>query len=367
MSQAAYNVSRQWVEQKLRQTGFLLTGSVLRVQQKPAYQSFTATFFEVTIDYTSGSTGAGNGTCPQYAIIKVTEDASVGDGHSEMLFYEFLHEHSLDKNTVNSAKKIPKLAPDFYGGESDTTNNRTVLMMEKIGTDNTCIELDWREGVTPGFAEMLRVVTTLARIHSEFHQVTVPDRYGRSAYTRQKVEFLSNAVDIEALTHSLIEKAGDLITPEQQALLKGFNSCFVPRLKTYLDSAGPQTIIHDDAHFWNFKVPVAETEPVILLDWAGWNIDFGVYDLAYAIVTKMTPAFVIAHEDALKEAYRDFSLTNGIDYPAFQRDYEFALIRQLIKPMILSTYPNETETPWRDMIAPIFTAIKRNNCQSLLY
>ena len=88
---------------------------------------------------------------------------------------------------------------------------------------------------------------------------------------------------------------------------------FAPQMNAWWDSkdAPPYTIVHGDFRLDNMLwTPAGE---LVLLDWQIVQCGFGLYDVAYFIVTNLKVDDRRTHEDALLALWRDTMLAGGAD------------------------------------------------------
>lgn len=73
------------------------------------------------------------------------------------------------------------------------------------------------------------------------------------------------------------------------------------------------TIVHGDAHSWNFFLPRhGGSENVRLIDWEGWTIDTATDDLAYMMAMLWYPDRRRRLERPLLDLYHAALLDNGV-------------------------------------------------------
>jgi hypothetical protein len=73
-----------------------------------------------------------------------------------------------------------------------------------------------------------------------------------------------------------------------------------------------QTLVHGDAHFWNFLYPLdVEAHRTYLLDWQRYHISPGTKDLAYTIVLRY-PHRTLENERLLVRRYHEGLLRHGV-------------------------------------------------------
>ena len=97
------------------------------------------------------------------------------------------------------------------------------------------------------------------------------------------------------------------------------------------------TLVHGDAHFWNFLLPHnSDTDTARIIDWESWSVGLGTIDVAYMMALHWYPERRARLEQALLRRYHTQLLTYGVvgyDWDACWDDYRLAAVRNLFIPM----------------------------------
>jgi aminoglycoside/choline kinase family phosphotransferase len=101
-------------------------------------------------------------------------------------------------------------------------------------------------------------------------------------------------------------------------------------------AALPLTVVHGDAHPWNFLTPLTpDGERVYLLDWEGWSIEPGPHDLASLIALHLPTRERRELEESLVARYarrlRQWGVA-GCDDAVCWNDYRRAVARRVLSP-----------------------------------
>ena len=158
---------------------------------------------------------------------------------------------------------------------------------------------------------------------------------------------------------SLADSATTMRRQDEVAHLRGAFPEFVDALGDRLDSDGRRiyerllaalptfrnraaeplnlTLVHGDAHFWNFLYP---RDPAVqrtyMLDWQSYHPSLGVQDLAYTMVLRY-PHRTPAHERAVVRRYHERLAADGVADYGWDRcwdDYRRAATEQLLVPLL---------------------------------
>ncbi|WP_123023763.1 phosphotransferase [Mycolicibacterium stellerae] len=184
--------------------------------------------------------------------------------------------------------------PKSYGSAFDPMTGRYVLVLEDLAVE-ACEFPDTLHPLTQDQASL--VVELLARLHGTF--------WGRPpdwAYAASADKF--TALTQPLLKTSLRRLAGVAGVPVDKGRFIAENYAAVARL---IDEP-PHTVMHGDAHPGNVYFRNGEAG---LLDWQAVRRGHPGRELAYTLVTCMTPADRKAHQQDLLEVYRDVLAAAG--------------------------------------------------------
>src|SRR5205807_2679772 len=88
---------------------------------------------------------------------------------------------------------------------------------------------------------------------------------------------------------AFMDAFGDALTSEARRV---YGQVFGSSLQPWMRLTDPRalTIIHGDAHTWNFLFSRAGDGPAFLIDWQLWHVDLGARDLAFLIALHWYPS-----------------------------------------------------------------------------
>ena len=128
------------------------------------------------------------------------------------------------------------------------------------------------------------------------------------------------------------------------------------------------TLLHNDAHFWNFLYPVngAETQ-CVLFDWPLWRTGLAGMDLAYMIALHLYPEHRRRFEPVLLARYAAVLAEQGIDHDVsgVTEDYRLGILFQLLMPIMEYSW-NNPPMVWMPKIEKGFAACEELGCEELL-
>ena len=116
-----------------------------------------------------------------------------------------------------------------------------------------------------------------------------------------------------------------------ESVLSSGNQDWLPR-----HTKSGKTLLHGDAHFWNFLYPREKSaEHIRVIDWNSWDIGRATDDLAYMIGLHWYPERRKAYETELLRHYHHRLQENGISYQWNEMwwDYRLSIIMDLFIPV----------------------------------
>ena len=335
--------SIEWIEACLKSVN--INDRVTEIKQDPA-DSTTAQLSRLHITFPHSP--------PINAMLKIMHEPFFQDGCNEIRFYEEAHRNG-----------PPVLTPRYLGGTIEHSQQATALLIEELEGD--FLEYNWNERKEPDKNKLLRLVAALSQLHSATWGQEA--QWGRRRYSREIADTASAAVDFPTLLQRFIERSRGLVSSRAETALEGYILIFVDRFMAFLDSAPMMSMIHGDVHFGNLMIPRNQDLGVVMIDWANWSIDQPTDDLAHAIISQLPPSFSASHADEFIEFYLQRLRSAGINYPdeVFQRDLQFAIARQLIRPIIIAELvPGIDDIVWQEMLVNIFAGVDRFDVWPLL-
>lgn len=174
------------------------------------------------------------------------------------------------------------------------------------------------------------VIDALADVHSQFWE-----------HNQLRDEIGALAEDIPAFMAAeagkrfatFVDDLGDRLSARRRAALERILATF-PRYRP----SGPLTLVHGDAHWWNFLYPHdPPAHPLYLIDWAVWHVNSGASDLAYNIALQCYPERRARIEQPLVQRYHRRLLANGVQGYAWDRcweDYRRLVIDHCLWPVL---------------------------------
>lgn len=280
---------------------------------------------------------------PKSAVLKVSHP---GFGGPELPFYE------------NIAKRLKSpVLPQFFAGGVDKPTGRTWLLIEDLSGSH---QRPSEAPLPPTFDRCGHIVEALAQFHaigwSDGHEVP---GMGATLWSRlRSSEWLAEACD------RLFAQAGDALDDRTRAIYSRFlseQSALILRAESFQH----RTLVHGDAHVWNWMIPRDGDAGVPkLIDWDGWHVGTGVWDLAYMMALQWDRGVRQRFEPPLLDRYHAALIASGAtDYSrrALQEDYKLAVLLHLRTP-IARFARNMSAYVWWPQITRVSHAVEDLDC-----
>ena len=166
---------------------------------------------------------------------------------------------------------------------------------------------------------------------------------------------------------AFMDSFGDGLTAEARHIYERvFSSSLKPWLR--LTDSRALTIIHGDAHTWNFLFPRSGSGAAYLIDWQLWHVDTGARDLAYFMALHWYPGRRRELELPMLRRYHEALVAHGIANYTFDDlwlDYRRCVVRNLTIPIILSSRGMKPEAWWHRLECAL-SAYNDLECDELL-
>jgi hypothetical protein len=300
----------------LRSSGTLPHGDVIEVRVELEVKTFISTLVFVTATYSPDAPG----DLPCRLVVKSPlNPPSVGEGFSELQFYRLLA----------PALGAPSLVRCYAAVEDGDDDAGTLVLEDVRATHN---HPPWP--IPPSRNQCEAAVDTLARVHAQWWESPT---LGTAIGQPHTTESLTSMVHgIAAQLPAFIDAFGNALTADARDVLE---RVFSSSLKPWLRLTDPRalTIIHGDAHTWNFLFPQSGEGPALLIDWQLWHVDIGARELAFLIALHWYQSRRRELERMLINYYHDRLLEYGVQNYSVDDlwlDYRRCCVRNLTIPIL---------------------------------
>jgi len=220
--------------------------------------------------------------------------------------------------------------------------------------------------LSPSLDHCLQAVACLARNHA----VNWGKALGKIREESLDGRSLVNAFDsVKRSAPSFFDFLGDRLTTPRRVQYEKLLEKFPALLKQRMKEESSLTLMHGDAHYWNFMFPRNDNQQqALLLDWSEWEIGIGCYDLAFMIACFWYPDRRQRHEAAILNQYHKVLLENGVSSYSRQEcdfDYRLGIMRNLILPIYMWNN-NMPASIWLPRMELSFFAFEDLGCDLLL-
>jgi hypothetical protein len=125
-----------------------------------------------------------------------------------------------------------------------------------------------------------RVLDALIKVHASWWEApTLGSTIGK-AHTHEDLTEMVHGIAVHV--PAFFDFCGDRLNGNSRQV---YENVFGSSLKPWLRLLDPRalTVIHGDAHAWNFLLPESGSGPAFLIDWQLWHIDAGARELAFLL------------------------------------------------------------------------------------
>ena len=257
-----------------------------------------------------------------------------------------------------SARLVPRCFEAVWEGEAKTWH----LLLEDL-TDSHFVATKWP--LPPTLEQCRRIVHALARFHAAWWDdprlgVSIGrwlDADGMRTYLQRFAE------RYEAFTTQL----GERLSGERRDLYERFLDA-APRLLARYHSHRNLSVVHGDAHVWNFLLPRDGGNDIRLFDWDAWRLGVASNDLAYMMALHWHPERRRRMEQPLLDHYHAALSAHGVrgyDRSALDDDYRFSTLWQLMTP-VWQAAADLPPVIWWNHLERIMMAVDDLGCVDLL-
>ena len=335
----------------LRQCGVLGDGVVRNVAVESSRATLLSRIIRLRLEYD----GDAEQDAPRSVIYKTglpgRSDGSWTAGRQEVAFY-----------TQVAAAMSERLVPRCFDASWDADTNAWHLLLEDL-TDSHVGATTWP--LPPTTDQCEKILQTLARIHAQWWDnsrlgVSIGTWLDHGAINQYLQRFTDR---FERFTNRL----GDRLPRERRDLYEQFIDA-APHLLARYHSHRNMSVVHGDAHVWNFFLPRDDGDDVRLFDWDAWRVGVAANDLAYMMATHWYPDRRRRMERPLLDHYHTALVAHGVrgyDRRALDDDYRLSVLWQLMTPV----WQSAIDIPpviWWSHLERILLAIDDLGCRELL-
>jgi hypothetical protein len=335
----------QHLTDALRRCGVLGDGRVREVAVESSHPTLLSRITRLRLSY-DGAEGAPGTLILKTELPGRAEGLSDG-GRREVAFY------------TKVAAAMPQLVPRCFEAVSDPETKAWHLLLEDLSESHRIATI-WP--LPPTTEQCERILHALARAHAAWWDhpdlgVSVGAWPDPNQYLKQLADHLTAFGD----------RLGDRLPRERRDLYARFFDA-MPRLLPRVTSRRNLTVIHGDAHVWNYFLPRDGGGDVRLFDWDVWRIDVATSDLAYMMATHWYPERRRRLERPMLDHYHATLAAHGVrdyDRRALDDDYRLSVLWQLTIPLWQWSF-DLPPMIWWSHLERICLAVDDLGCRELL-
>jgi thiamine kinase-like enzyme len=258
---------------------------------------------------------------PSSLFIKVSANPPkemAGFGEKEIQFY----------NKVVPMKNM-RCFPHSYYASYDAGEKVYNLVLENL--NNTHFQNEWP--IPPLIKYCTMAVKCLAKVHAYWWDNSSLQMVTNKFGSRESI--LPWIEQLEKLSIGFIDFLGDRITEKRKRIIKSVTENFERYSARFL-SYRNLTLVHGDAHFWNFLFPKDDDHDVKIIDWQSYGHGVPTDDLAYMIALHWYPDRRKEYEQDLLNVYHKALLDSSVRDYSFEQlmqDYKWSVIQTLAVPI----------------------------------
>ena len=331
----------------LTAAGTLRHGAILSVEFALKIQTTISNLWFLEVDYAAGSTPE----LPNRLVLKwAAEQSPAPDrGEPELVFYRELAPALPSPPMVQCLATAPLTSKDQWLILEDLRSSHTNPLWPHRPTDK----------------EVYAAVAVLARLHA--HWWEAPSLGSTIGTLHTEASLRTMVYGFRDHLPGFFDDLGDNLPLVDRLLLEDvFNSSLRPWLRLLEQRA--LTVIHGDAHTWNFLFPRSGQGMPYLIDWQLWHPDVGPKDLAFMIGLHWDRAAREQLELHLLHFYHQELLSAGVSGYSFDDlmlDYRRCLVRNLTFPIIAWSRGVPREE-WRNRLDYALAAYRDHDAAELL-
>jgi hypothetical protein len=338
------------LSEALRRCGALRDGVVSGIAVESSRATLLSRIIRLRLLYDGDAGGA-----PGSVIVKTGLPERSGGGwnagRQEVAFYRDI-----------AAAMPSRLVLRCFEASFDADTTAWHLLLEDL-TDSHATAATWP--LPPTTRQCEHILQVLARVHAAWWDdgrlgVTIGawlDDAAIAQYLRRFAERYASFTD----------RLGDRLSAERRALYEQFIAS-APHLLARYHSHRNMSLVHGDAHVWNYLLSRNGGDDVRLFDWDSWRIGVAANDLAYMMATHWYPERRRRLEQPLLDHYHATLVAHGVrnyDRRALDDDYRQSVLWQLMTPV----WQAAIDLPpwiWWSHVERIMAAIDDLGCRDLL-
>ena len=352
----------EWITNIFKKKGYLSNGKITKIIKRNSQETFTSYVHFLELNF---SNDAQTERASPKIVVKIPKSVDMAKtaGKHEAKFYSIVAD-SMDEMPI----------PTCYDAAFSEEIGGAHIILDNLFKTHIISKY---YPIPPLKRYCERAIDCLAETHALWwdHQklkdlskrANVPYNFKENSYKEEIFKWFQNQ---SRSLKRFLKFLGDRISDKRKELFKTVFS-LSPQLAHERIKKENITLIHNDAHFWNFFYPKDiedEKNKALLIDWQSWSIGVGGQDLAYMIGLNLYPERRRLIEKDLIKRYHNDLLKFGVkNYSWDECWYDYKLCALLNLYRIVSWWRgNLPPFIWWSRLEKSFLTLEDLNCIELL-
>ncbi|MGZ5911791.1 MAG: phosphotransferase [Reyranella sp.] len=337
---------------ELRRSGVLDRSRVCKVESEHTFPTVVSRVVRLRLTYEPDDVAAPSSVIFKTGLPRRADGLDTA-GRQEVAFYGEI-----------GPRSPPHLVPRCFDAAWDEETKGWHLVLEDL-SESHAMPTEWP--LPPTMAQCQAILGTLARFHAAWWDdprlgISIGSWIDPATYAERFQGFAAHFA-------AFADCVGDRLSGERYDLyrrvLDAAPRLFAPRYHSHRNV----TLIHGDAHVWNFLLPKdAQSGDTRLLDWDSWRIGVATADLANMMAMHWSPELRRLRERPLLDLYLAALLAEGVggyDRAALDDDYRLSVLLQILTPVLQAAF-GIPPWIWWNHTERILLAVDDLGCRELL-
>ena len=258
-----------------------------------------------------------------------------GGGKAELVWYD------------QYASQInPPISPKFFGGGMNPPTRQCHLFLEDLSETHYQVP-ETQPANTIQLEAFEQAVDNLLQLHTHWwdHQHLKDNVFVSPQGGPLRLAQATTSENIGRYVHSLHQALPNLIDSIEPKMPPHWITIYEQAIQSWerllterIADEENLTLLHGDFHIGNIFLPKQpESKGALVVDWETYKRGFGVYDLAYLMVTGLAVSLRREKEQDFLRNYHNGLRKSGIEQYSWQdclQDYRLAIIANLFPPLM---------------------------------
>jgi hypothetical protein len=219
------------------------------------------------------------------------------------------------------------------------------------------------------------IVDSLAHIHAfgrelDWNEMGPSVQPGADVSMEQLLRYPHTMAETAGMLPGFVDLLDDRLSAARRSLYERVLASWpFPNLQERLAARRGLTLVHGDAHAWNFLLPHDSTQgKAYIIDWHEWGFGLGTDDLAELMTLWWYPERRARFEELLLRRYHGRLLERGItgyDWQQCWEDYRLSVVKSFLSPVWMYA-EGRAPAVWWPILERVVLAFQDLGCAELL-